>query len=85
MPNAPPLHTLAKVPSEGSLEDALADSLSGVQFIDTTFYAFTRRFPSGKVDKPRAVQANSRILKSSSTYFRGRELLGSLACGVLGR
>ena len=77
MPNASPLHTLAKVPSGGSLEDALADSLSGMQFTDTTFYAFTRRLPSGKVDGPRAVRANSRILKSSSTYFRGRELLDS--------
>ena len=73
MPDISPLHSLAKVPSGGSLEDALADSLTGMQFIDTTFYAFTRRLPSGKADKPRAVQANSRILKASSTYFRGRE------------
>ncbi|EKM49883.1 uncharacterized protein PHACADRAFT_214399 [Phanerochaete carnosa HHB-10118-sp] len=65
------LHTLAQVPSGGSLEDALADSLSGIQFIDTTFYACTRRLQSGKAGKPRAVRANSTILKASSTYFRG--------------
>ncbi|GJE92501.1 hypothetical protein PsYK624_086550 [Phanerochaete sordida] len=66
-----PLHTLAKVPSGGVLEDALADSLAGVPFNDVTFYAYTRRLPSGKVDRPRAVQANSRILKATSRFFRG--------------
>ncbi|EKM54067.1 uncharacterized protein PHACADRAFT_209893 [Phanerochaete carnosa HHB-10118-sp] len=70
MSSEPSLHALAKVPSGGSLEDALADSLSGFQFIDTTFYAYTRRMQFGKATKPRAVRANSVILKAS-IYFRG--------------
>ncbi|GJF00211.1 hypothetical protein PsYK624_164910 [Phanerochaete sordida] len=62
-----PLHTLAKVPSGGSLEDALADALSGKPFNDVTFYTLAREEGGGK---RRAVHANSRILTSSSKYFR---------------
>ncbi|GJF00215.1 hypothetical protein PsYK624_164950 [Phanerochaete sordida] len=65
-----PLHTLAMVPSGGVLEDVLADSLAGVPFNDVTFYAYTTWLPSGKAGRPRAVHANSRILKASSMYFR---------------
>ncbi|GJF00375.1 hypothetical protein PsYK624_166620 [Phanerochaete sordida] len=62
-----PLHTLAKVPRGGSLEDALADCLRGKPFNDVAFYASARDEGSGD---PRAVFANSRILVSASRYFR---------------
>ena len=63
------LHTLAKVPSGGSLEDALADALSGKPFNDVIFYASRE---DGR--EPRGVYANSRILMSASDYFREREI-----------
>ncbi|GJF00213.1 hypothetical protein PsYK624_164930 [Phanerochaete sordida] len=62
----PSLHTLAKVPSGGGLDDALADALSGKPFNDVTFY--TARSEDG--GEPHAVHANSRILISASKYFR---------------
>ncbi len=56
-----------------ALHDALAQSLGDDGFLDITFHVFTRKLPSGRVCKPRAVYSNSRILKSSSVYFRGRK------------
>ncbi|GJE92503.1 hypothetical protein PsYK624_086570 [Phanerochaete sordida] len=61
-----PLHTLAKVPRGGSLEDALAEALAGKPFNDMTFY--TAQNEDGGA--PRAVHANRRILMSASKYFR---------------
>ncbi|PSS38150.1 hypothetical protein PHLCEN_2v10 [Hermanssonia centrifuga] len=54
-----------------ALHDALAQSLGDDGFLDIIFHVFTRKLPSGRVCKPRAVYSNSRILKSSSVYFRG--------------
>ncbi|GJE92505.1 hypothetical protein PsYK624_086590 [Phanerochaete sordida] len=69
--STPSLHTLAKVPRGGGLEDALAAALAGTPFNDVTFY--TARGDDGGA--PRAVHANSRILVSASAYFR--ELLSA--------
>ncbi|GJF00212.1 hypothetical protein PsYK624_164920 [Phanerochaete sordida] len=62
-----PLHTLAQVPSGGSLEDAFADALAGKPFNDVIFYASARDEAGGE---RRAVHANRRVLMSSSNYFR---------------
>lgn len=68
--DTPPLHRTAKVPPK--LQDALAESISGTPFLDTTFYAFSRRLPSGTIDTPKPILSNSAILKASSPYFRAR-------------
>ncbi len=50
---------------------AVRQSLTGGTFIDTKFYAFSRKRSSGVVDTPRAVFANSAILRATSKYFDG--------------
>lgn len=44
-------------------------SLTEGAFVDTKFYAFSRKTSSGMVDKPVALYANSAVLKVSSKYF----------------
>ncbi len=58
---------------EKFLEAAYKASLTGGVFFDTKFYVFSRRRNSGVVDTPRAVYANSAILRRSSQYFIGRK------------
>jgi hypothetical protein len=55
-----------------ALEIALSESMNAGNFIDTKFYVFSRRASAelGRVDTPRALYANSRVLKASSDYFR---------------
>ncbi|THH23050.1 hypothetical protein EUX98_g8130 [Antrodiella citrinella] len=53
------------------LQTAFKTALTGGVFIDTKFYAFSRRRSSGVVDKPLAVYANSSILRAASPYFEG--------------
>ncbi|KAF9779861.1 hypothetical protein BJ322DRAFT_346991 [Thelephora terrestris] len=50
------------------LLDALSDSIASGTFIDTKFYAFTRRDAHGRVCSPRALYGNSRIL-GTVPYF----------------
>ena len=50
------------------LLDALHDSISSGTFIDTKFYAFSRREGSGRVSSPRALYCNGRIL-DAVPYF----------------
>ena len=52
---------------------AVKQSLLGGEFIDTKFYAFSRRSVAGVVDTPKPVFANSAVLKVSSKYFEGCE------------
>jgi hypothetical protein len=56
------------------LKDALNDGISSGKFIDTQIILFSRRDASGRVCKPRALYANSHVLKSVP-YFNNRELL----------
>ncbi|KAJ3558090.1 hypothetical protein NM688_g1119 [Phlebia brevispora] len=49
---------------------AMRESLTGGTFVDTKFYAFSRK-SSGVVDKPMAVYANSALLRHASKYFEG--------------
>lgn len=60
------------------LPDALCDSIRSGTFIDTKFYAFTRRDAVGCVCAPRALYCNSRILEtvpyfSSCTWLSSRK------------
>lgn len=50
---------------------AVKVSLTGGAFIDTKFYAYSRKRSSGVVDTPQAVYASSAILKATSKYFDG--------------
>ena len=50
------------------LLDSLNDSISSGTFIDTKFYVFSRREPSGRVSSPRALFCNGRIL-DAIPYF----------------
>ena len=52
------------------LEETLADSITGKAFSDVSFYAFSQRIAPGKVGKPQMVLANSKVLRSTSPYFR---------------
>ncbi|GJF00225.1 hypothetical protein PsYK624_165050 [Phanerochaete sordida] len=71
-----PLHALAKVPSGGSLTDALAEALAGKPFNDVVFLAPVRVGEGAR----HAVYANSGILCAESAYFR--ELLSEEGAAV---
>lgn len=53
---------------------AVKRSLTAGTFVDTKFYAFSRKKKTGVVDKPMALYANSMVLRMSSKYFEGRKL-----------
>ena len=53
------------------LLDALTDSVSSGTFIDTKFFAFSRREVPGRVGSPRALYCNSRILNTVSHFSTG--------------
>lgn len=55
------------------LQTAFKLSLTGGVFIDTKFYAFSRRKSSKVVDRPLPVFANSSMLRAASPYFEGCE------------
>ena len=46
------------------LLDALDDSITSGTFVDTKFYVFSRREPSGCIGSQRALYCNSRVLKT---------------------
>jgi hypothetical protein len=53
------------------MQAVLKMSLTGGSFLDTKFYAFSRKRSTGIVDEPRPVYANSALLRASSKYFDG--------------
>ena len=55
-----------------ALEEALNDAISSGRFIDTKIVLFSRRDGAGRICKPRALYANSHVLKSVP-YFKDRE------------
>ena len=57
-----------------ALEEALNDTISSGRFIDTKIVLFSRRDGAGRICKPRALYANSHVLKSVP-YFKDREFL----------
>lgn len=56
------------------LREALNDSISSGRFVDTKIILFSRRDSSGAIRKPRALYANSHVLKTVP-YFNDCELL----------
>lgn len=69
-------------PNSGSIDltkSALRDSLTDGSFIDTTFYAFSKKSSTGTVHTPCAVYASSAVLKKASMYFDRCE---SFVCGL---
>ena len=55
-----------------ALEEALNDAISSGRFIDTKLVLFSRRDNAGRICKPKALYANSRVLESVP-YFKDRE------------
>ena len=55
----------------GLVKVALRESMTGGSFINTKFYAFSRRRTTGIVDSPLPIYASSELLKAESQYFRG--------------
>ena len=55
-----------------ALKEALNDAISSGKFIDTKIVLFSRRDSSGRVCEPKALYANSHVLKSIP-YFNDRE------------
>ena len=56
------------------LREALNDAISSGRFVDTKIMLFSRRDGLGRVCKPRALYANSHVLRSVQ-YFDDREFL----------
>ncbi|KAI0088864.1 hypothetical protein BDY19DRAFT_993688 [Irpex rosettiformis] len=56
---------------DGLVKVALRESLTGGSFINTKFYAFSRRRSAGVVDEPLPIYANSELLRIGSGYFGG--------------
>ena len=55
-----------------ALREALNDAISSGRFVDTKIVLFSRRDSAGRECKPRALYANSDVLKSVA-YFEDRE------------
>ncbi|TFK54297.1 hypothetical protein OE88DRAFT_1806055 [Heliocybe sulcata] len=49
---------------------SLSRSITSGSFMDTRFFAYSRRQRSGRVDWPRPVYASSTLLKENSPYFQ---------------
>ena len=62
-----------------ALREALNDAISSGKFIDTKIVLWSRRDSSGRVCEPRALYANSHVLKSVP-YFNDREFLLHSIC-----
>ena len=60
------------------LREALNDSTSSGRFVDTKIILYSRRDSSGAITKPKALYANSHVLKSVP-YFSDREPTSSLS------
>jgi len=56
------------------LKEALNEAITSGKFIDTKIVLFSRRDSSGRVCKPKALYANSHVLKSVP-YFNARKFL----------
>ena len=48
---------------------ALLSSVTGASFEDVKFFAFSRRTRAGAVDSPRALFANSALVRKASSHF----------------
>lgn len=64
-----------------ALKEALNDAISSGKFIDTQIILYSRRDSSGRVCKPKALYANSHVLKSVP-YFNDRECPQHAPCTI---
>lgn len=62
-----------------TLKGALNDAISSGEFIDTQIILFSRRDSSGRICKPKALYANSNVLKSVP-YFNDRKPRSRSTC-----
>ncbi|KAI0681974.1 hypothetical protein BC835DRAFT_1402058 [Cytidiella melzeri] len=63
--------TISSLDKQGLMQAALRQSLTSGSFVNTKFYAFSRRQSTGVVNEPLAIYANSAMLTAGSTYFAG--------------
>ena len=71
----PPIPADVVKDPEGLMRLAFQRAMISGNFLDTKFYAYSRRKSSGTVHAPRAVHANSYILRAKEPqYFEPREL-----------
>ncbi|KAH9832286.1 uncharacterized protein C8Q71DRAFT_269925 [Rhodofomes roseus] len=68
-----PMATPVPIPRTATREEVVSSSLqsavTGGDFTNKVFYAYTRRTASGVVDRPHLIFANEAILRSVSDYF----------------
>lgn len=70
MPSPSLLSPQQSLSREQVLHTALKASIvAGGDFIDTQIYCFSRRTHEGLVNRPRPIQANSYLLKATSSFF----------------
>ncbi|KAF9814586.1 hypothetical protein IEO21_05044 [Rhodonia placenta] len=70
MPSPSLLSPQQSLSREQVLHTALKASIvAGGDFIDTQIYCFSRRTHDGLVNRPRPIQANSYLLKATSSFF----------------
>ena len=63
-----------------ALKRALNDGISSGKFIDTQIILFSRRDSAGRVSKPKALYANSHVLKSVPYFDDRKPLSHSASC-----
>jgi hypothetical protein len=62
----------SKVFPHPALQAALATAVANGTFSDTAYYLYSQRLRNWKIGKPRAVYANSGIMKSAASHFLKR-------------
>ena len=67
------LHLSLPKTTSRALKQIVHQSLLGVEFIDTIFYLFSLRGPSGRVRNPQPVFASSALLKGHAPYLDTRQ------------
>lgn len=71
---APPIPANVEKKSGELIKLACKLSMSSGSFVDTKFYAYSKRSPSGTVHKPRSIYANSFLLRAKAPqYFEPRK------------
>lgn len=71
---APPIPANVEKKPEELIKLACKLSMSSGSFVDTKFYAYSKRSPSGTVHKPQSIYANSFLLRAKAPqYFEPRK------------
>ena len=58
-----------------ALQTALSASIANGTFADTAYYLYAGKIQRDKIGKPRAVFANSEVMKAAAPYFNIRKLI----------